>query len=75
MSYESKYNIPGARTESITNRETGETEFISKGVSIGRDPAENFDMKGDPVIKISDLKALVAETESYSDFVAAIEAL
>lgn len=63
-----------ARMETRTNKETGEVEYLDRGIdlSVG-EPSDLF--KGDAVIKVSTLKGLVAETESYSDFVAAIEAL
>lgn len=63
-----------ARMETRTNKETGEVEYLDRGIdlSVG-EPSDLF--KGDAVIKVSTLKSLVAETESYSDFVAAIEAL
>lgn len=63
-----------ARFETRTNAETGKVEYLERGVNLSvGEPSELF--KDDPMIKVSTLKDLVAETESYSDFVAAIEAL
>lgn len=63
-----------ARSESRTNKETGEIEYLNRGVDLGvGEPSELF--KEDPMIRVSDLKALAADAATYDDFVAAIEAL
>lgn len=63
-----------ARSESRTNKETGEIEYLNRGVDLGvGEPSELFE--GDPMIRVSDLKALAADAATYDDFVAAIEAL
>lgn len=63
-----------ARMETRTNKETGEVEYLDRGIdlSVG-EPSDLF--KGDAVIKVSTLKALVADADSYSAFVEAIESL
>lgn len=66
------------KMETITDKETGKIDFILRGVDIGKDVTEQASSKRIPdasLISISALKALVADTESYSDFVDAINAL
>ena len=74
MSYSAEH-VSGARMETITNKETGDIAYVSRGVSIGKEPEELFEGKGDPVIQVSTLKSIVAEASTYDDFVAAINAL
>lgn len=66
------------KMETITDKTTGNISYILRGVDIGKDVAEQAKSNRVPdasLISISALKALVADTESYSDFVDAINAL
>ena len=74
-SYAYENNVRGARTETIVDPETGATQHVSRGIGLGMEPEEQFQAKGEDVIKISTLKEIVAEADDYSAFVAAIEAL
>lgn len=63
-----------ARFETRTNATTGKVEYLERGVNLSvGEPSELFN--DDPMIKVSDLKALVEDASSFDDFVAAIEAL
>ena len=75
MSYAYKYGVRGARTESVIDPETGRTQSVSRGMSLGMEPDEQFKARGEDVISLATLKEIVAEADDYSAFVAAIEAL
>lgn len=66
------------KMETITDKSTGKINYILRGVDIGKDVAEQASSDRNPdasLISVSALKTLVADTESYSDFVDAINAL
>lgn len=66
------------KMESITDKETGKVTFITHGTDIGKDVTEQLKNNRVPessAISLGDLKAIVAASATYDDFVAAIEAL
>ena len=66
------------KMESITNKETGKITFITHGTDIGKDVTEQLKSEKNPedsAITVADIKAIVAGSATYDDFVAAIEAL
>lgn len=66
------------KMESITDKETGKITYITHGTDIGKDVTEQLKSNRVPessAISLGDLKAIVAASATYDDFVAAIEAL
>ena len=66
------------KMETIKDKETGKLSFITHGTDIGKDVTEQLKSDkapGTSAISVADLKAIVAEADTYADFVAAIEAL
>lgn len=66
------------KMETITNKETGDISYITRGTDIGKDVTEQLKsnrVPDDSAISLGDLKAIVAASATYDDFVAAIEAL
>lgn len=66
------------KMESITNKETGTITYFTHGTDIGKDVTEQLKSERLPetsAITVADIKAIVADSATYDDFVAAIEAL
>ena len=65
------------KMETITNKETGDIQYILRGVDIGKDVTEQATGRNsdDTLISVSALKSIVADAADYDALVAAIEAL